>query len=331
MITIRTGVYSIAFMGLVAAATPAIAETINSGGYYPANSDAGLGLETIVVESIDGDEGAQATFELKRALDGLQIDGEQWFEVVPVDFEAADAFIRGSAETSSSVTDLEDKKVTTCVEKDDDGKCLRNKVSFYSCSRYSVTFYPDIEILRPDGSVLYSMRDEDRSSADYCNDEDSRPSLQRMGDRLVENFASQVRHSLAPRFRRSDYRVLERRKGLEKADRKLFKQALKLTKSDEDAACEVFKGLEANNPQQVSVLFNIGLCHEAAGDYALAEEFYQRALDVEPNKWETAEAMKRIDQQNAAEEQFAARAEILQARYAGTDPSVAASSEDLED
>ncbi|MDJ0641698.1 MAG: hypothetical protein QNJ15_02675 [Erythrobacter sp.] len=312
----RTRLYAIASASVLCVSSPGVAETISSGGYYPANSDAGLGLETISVDAIEGPEGAKVAYEIKQALDGLTIDGEQWFEIVPADFDPVDAFIRGSADSSSSITELEDKKVTTCAEKDDDGKCVRNKVSYYSCSRYSVTFYPDIEILRPDGSVLYSVRDEDRSSTDYCSDQDSRPSVQRMGDRLIENFASRMRHALAPRFRRSDYRLLERRKGLEKADRKQFKQGLKLTKSDEEAACEVFKGLAENNPQQVSVLFNVGLCHEADGDYALAEDFYRRAWDAEPNKWMTDDALKRIEKQLRAEAQFAQRSEILETRYA---------------
>ena len=329
MTFLRKGFAASAVTTIFAFAAPAMAEPIASGGYYPANSDAGLGLETITVDPIDGPEGAKVAYELKQALDGLTIDGEQWFEIVPSDFAAVDAVIRGSADSSSSITELDDKKVTRCVEKDDDGKCVRNKVSYYSCSRYSVTFYPDIEILRPDGSVLHSVRDEARRSTDYCSDEDSRPSVQRMGDRLIENFASTMRHTLAPRFRSSDYRLLERRKGLEKADRKQFKQGLKLTKTDEKAACEVFKGMVESNPQQVSVLFNVGLCHEAAGDYTLAEVFYRRAWDVEPDKWMTDDALKRIAKQQQAEEQFAQRAEILAARYAEAEAEEPAS--DLAD
>ncbi|MEL7217039.1 MAG: hypothetical protein AAGK01_01255, partial [Pseudomonadota bacterium] len=167
-----------------------------------------------------------------------------------------------------------------------------------------------------DGRVLYSDRDEDSSSTDYCTDEDSRPSTRRMTDRLIEALATRTRWALAPRYFRSDYRLLERRKGLEKADRKLFKQGLKLTKSDASAACEVFEGLEENNPQQVSVLFNIGLCHESRREFEAAQDYYSRAENIEPGKWMTSESLERVSKRIEAEEQFAQRKEILEARYA---------------
>ncbi len=307
--------------------TNAAAEVIAAGGYSPATSDAGLGIETIAVERMDGTEGSKVAFELKEALDGLRLDDEQWFEIVPTSAEYFDATFRGSADSNSSITELDDKKVTTCAEKDDDGDCIRNKVSYYSCSSYEVSLRYDIELIGSDGLVLYSVRDEDSSSTDYCTDEDSRPSIQRMTDRLAEALATRTRWALAPRFFRSDYRLLERRKGLEKADRKLFKQGLKLTKSNVEAACEVFEGLEATNPQHVSVLFNIGLCHESRRDFALAETYYARAESIEPGKWMTSESLERVAKRIRAEEQFARRKDILDLRYAEAEEAEQASSE----
>lgn len=296
--------------------THAAAEVIAADGFSPATSDAGLGVETISVEPFDGSDGSKVAFELKEALDGLRLDDEQWFEIVPSTAEFVDATFSGSADSNSSVTEQDDKRVTTCAEKDDDGDCIRNKVSYYSCSTYEVSLRYDVELVGSEGQVLYSVRDEDSSSRDYCTDEDSRPSIQRMRDRLAASFATRTRWALAPRYFRSDYRLLERRKGLEKADRKLFKQGLKLTKSDASAACEVFKGLEANNPQQVSVLFNIGLCHESRRDFALAETYYARAESIEPGKWMTNDSLERVAKRIEAESQFARRSEILTSRYA---------------
>ncbi len=301
-------------MGLIS--TSATAEVIAADGFSPASSDAGLAIETIAVERMDGTEGSKVAFELKEAIDGLRLDDEQWFEIVPTSAEYVDATFRGSADSSSSITELDDKKVTTCAEKDDDGDCIRNKVSYYSCSSYEVSLRYDIELIGSDGLVLYSVRDEDSSSTDYCADEESRPSVQRMTDRLAGALATRTRWALAPRYFRSDYRLLERRKGLEKADRKLFKQGLKLTKSDAAAACEVFEGLEANNPQQDSVLFNIGLCHESRRDFALAKTYYQRAENIEPGKWMTAESLERVANRIEAEAQFARRKDFLESRYA---------------
>ncbi|MEM7666710.1 MAG: hypothetical protein AAF250_12705 [Pseudomonadota bacterium] len=298
------------------AAVGASAETIQAEGHFPANSDIGLGLELIAVDTIEGPVGAKVAFELKDALDGLRIGDEQWFEITRGDLETADAMFVGTADTSSSVTELDDKEVVSCAEKDSDDNCIRETTSYFSCRRYEASFFPDIELISANGDVIYSIRKEETASTDYCSDEETRPSVSDMSDDLMSSFAYRIRYMLAPRAVRSDYRLLEKRKGLEKPDRKLFKQGLKLTKTDEDAACDVFKGLEATNPQQSSVLFNVGLCHERAGDIALADELYRRASDADPGKWMIDEALERIGKKLEAEAQFAQRAEILQARYA---------------
>ena len=60
-----------------------------------------------------------------------------------------------------------------------------------------------------------------------------------------------------------------------------------------------------NNPRDLSVLFNIGLCRESVGDLEGAGELYQMVLDVKPGKLEAQQGLGRIASRLRAEEQIA--------------------------
>ncbi|MCK0128663.1 tetratricopeptide repeat protein [Erythrobacter sp. F6033] len=292
------------------------AETISVEGYLPASSDAGIELEVIAVDPLDGNQGGKLGFELKKVLERAGVDNNRWFDVAPGRNTPVDAVIQGSADSQSSITQLEDKEVRSCEKKNEDKKCILYKTTYYDCNRFEVSLYPDIELVGRDGEVLYYERDELSRTEDHCDDSGSRPSRSEMTNGLVRSFANRVRRALAPRTYRQDYRILERRKGLEKADRNAFKAAVKLTKSNEDAACEAFKAIELHAPDHASVLFNVALCYERFGDYDMARETYQRALNASPDKPMTLEAFDRVDSWERGRNQVAMRAEIIAARYA---------------
>lgn len=311
----KSAVLGMMSAALALAATPAQAETLSVSAYLPADTDAGLPIEAIAVDDIGGAKGAQLGFELKKALERVRVTGEQWFEIVPLGAAPVDVVIQGSASIQSAVIDLEPKRERKCVEKNDDKKCIRYRTNVYECSRTEVSFYPDIEIVGREGELIYTARNEISRSKEVCADVGSRPSISGMSDALVSNFAWRVRNALAPRFLERDYRILERRKGLAKDDRKAFKQAVKLTKTDENAACDAFKALEANNPQHVSVLFNVAMCHERDGAYEESLATLERALAVEPKKVVALESVDRVDGWLRGIDQLNARAEIMHSRY----------------
>lgn len=291
------------------------AETLTVGGHLPATTDVGLDVETIAVDDLSGGMGARLSYELKNALERTRVEDQNWFEIVPLGAEPVDAIIQGSAGIQSSVLQLEPKRERECVEKDKDKKCVRYRTNVYECTRTEVSFFPDIEIVGREGEILYTARNELNRNEDVCADTGSPPSVSAMSDALVSNFAWRVRNALAPRFLSREYRVLERRKGLEKADRKAFKEALRLTKTDENAACEAFQALEAANPQHVSVLFNVAMCQERDGNYETSLATLERALAVEPKKLMALESVDRVQSWIRGEDQLIARAEIMGARY----------------
>jgi Tfp pilus assembly protein PilF len=68
----------------------------------------------------------------------------------------------------------------------------------------------------------------------------------------------------------------------------LFKQG------DYKAARESFLAAQALAPNDPSILYNIGECHERAGDVASAERYYRQCLDQDPNHADSRHALASI-------------------------------------
>ena len=67
----------------------------------------------------------------------------------------------------------------------------------------------------------------------------------------------------------------------------------------------MFGELRAANPQNVTILFNIGLCTERLGELDTATEFYEQALAVSPRKLEPQDGLARIASRLRARQQLA--------------------------
>ncbi len=299
-----TCTYGAALAGGLGISAPAIAEVLPVAGIYPARVDDAAAIQTIAIENFGGDKGVALSFAITDRLENVVIEGAPYFQLVPTSDASVDAVMRGSAGTEALETELDDKRVTNCTKRDKEKKCLREEVSVYECSELNVTLYPRIRLIASDGTEIYSKRDRLSASEKYCSDESSIPSVESMLDGLVSSFAGTVRYDLAPVFRNQTFRILEKRKGLSKEDRKLFKQAVKLTKSDIGKSCEMFGALEQTNPDHTSILFNIGLCAEGKGDLDAAEHYYQRVLELEPGKDYPTSGLQRIADRDRAEAQL---------------------------
>ena len=62
--------------------------------------------------------------------------------------------------------------------------------------------------------------------------------------------------------------------------------------------------LEAANPGDISLLFNIGLCHEGEGNLEAAADHYQSVLRIKPGKLEAVQGLDRIASRLRAERQL---------------------------
>ncbi len=265
------------------------AEQLAINGVYAARTDGARGVSEIAIEPILGREGFALEDALANQLGSAQIDGEPFFRLLPSapDEEhpvPGSATLRGFAD--SNVYDVSDGVIerTTCLREEVVGekkhkKCVESLTETFECRRLHVSFNPEVALIAEEGT-LYRRADSFTKSERYCADSSFLPNADAMLDAMVSRFARLVRLDLAPEQRFNRFRILESRKGLEGKDREVFKQAIKLTKSDPVGACILFEEILSRNPFQRSVLYNAALCWEANGQLEKAADAYDQLVLV---------------------------------------------------
>lgn len=318
-------------IGLFAAAVlvgagAAHAETLPVEGIYAAATDAPSRARSIALADFPGRAGERLAFAIDSALRGAIIEGRPYYALTftapafgdsytydgAADSRSgsragADAVMRGMAQVNWRDVDAGTKQGEEC-EKYSGSICIAKKKVNYVCSAREVSYRPEVRLVSREGDMLYAKADTLTTSRRYCEDDKTPPSVDAMVEELAGRFALAVRRDIAPQYLREDIRLLESRDGIAKSDHAAFREGLRLTKSDIRAACDAFAALEAGNPQDITILFNIGLCHESAGELDAAAERYNAVLGLRRGKLEAADGLARIASRRRAEDQLAAHA-----------------------
>lgn len=309
-------------MAALGCAVAAQAETLPVEGIYAAETDAPSRARTITIAGFAGRGGERVAFAIDSALRNAIIEQRPYFQVTfsdPLfgdsyrydrDADPAagrvgvDAVMRGIAEVDVRDTDSGKNEVEECAVRDNRGKCTEKKKVSYPCRARNVTLRPEVRLVARNGDLLYAKSDALTLSRRFCKDEQGSPPVDSMIEELADRFALGVRTDIAPMFRAEDIRVLESRDGIAKQDHQAFRNALRLTKTDVVAACDAFAALEPGNPDDITILFNIGLCHESSGDLEAATRTYEAVLAISPRKLEPQEGLRRIASRLRAERQL---------------------------
>lgn len=314
-----------AVVALCGTAAALQAETLPVAGVYAAGADAPSRAQSIAIADFAGRGGERLAFAIDSALRAAVIAGRPWFDLTftapafgdryTYDGGASpggtggaarggpDAVMRGIAEVTWRDVDAGTKEVEVCPDGTKGENCGEKKKVSYPCLSREVTLRPEVRLVSREGELLYGKGDTLAASRRFCKDEGGSPNVDSMVEDLARQFAAELRRDLAPEFRAEDVRVLESRDTIAKPDRDAFKAAVRMTKTDIAAACRGFAALEATNPADVSVLFNIGLCHESAGELEAAAERYRAVLGVKPGKLEAQGGLARIASRLRAERQ----------------------------
>ena len=318
--------YSLLAMAGLALAGPdiALAEVLTVEGVYPARTAGAVEVEEITVERFGGDVGEQLAIAITDRLEDVRLDSQPYFTIKSATgggntyhiYGAAGAApeepisgpvgatLRGTA--SGEVSEVRDgsEKRTRCVRRDDNKKCIEETVDVFRCRKMTVHFSPSLRLIAREGGTLYAADDDLVQSQRYCANDKSEPSPARMMDSMMDEFAQRVRYDLAPEFRREDVRIMESRKGLAKADSSAFRETVRLTKSDQAAACTQFEAMLASYPDHASLLFNAGLCAERDGRLEEAADLYQRTRMTADGRAYAQAGIDRVASRMRAERQL---------------------------
>ncbi len=294
----------------LAAASPAMAETIRVQTLRPAASDEAAALRSIQVEPFGGEAGDSLTIQLEDELRAINLGQGPYFRVIPAATgSGGDALLRGTADIEQRFSDYTEKR-ERCI-KDDRGNCTSEKEQVtVKCRRRHVDLVVELRLIAPDGTLLWSDNRPESFEESRCEDAETAPATR---GQIVRNLsgkvARRVRFDVAPSVGSEDVRVDEGRKGLSKPDSDRFKAAVRSVKDRQvPAACASWGELAGTYPDHVPTRFNLGLCAESAGDDAAATTHYRQVLALDPRNGAAQRGLSRIVARDRAMRQLQAHA-----------------------
>ncbi len=278
-------------------ASAAHAESVELVGTFPAPFREAAMLHSMAIERFGGEDGRQLQLAVERALLTPDLSGATHFDIV------ADRRRRGAARAdgllSGVVTSgVEEGRVRLkrkrCVERDGDGDCTREEDVDVNCTRRIVNVRADLRLAREDdGRILYSESKPFRDEISWCPGEQPARTVEETIAGAVEGFARSVRFDLVPRTERYSARFRESSSGLPRELRQRQRDVVRLTQRDLGAACAAWEEMNALAPDHPSIVYDLGLCAEARGDYEQALDWYLRGAQLS-NDGMAAEAAERV-------------------------------------
>ncbi|MEM7689093.1 MAG: tetratricopeptide repeat protein [Pseudomonadota bacterium] len=293
-----------AFAWAWASASSANAETLEVVVHDPAN-EALIGNRILALDFTNSSRWAERwSGNLRSMMIGANLLGEKMFVIpIPARPIIADLVVTGELTLDVDYFEVEPEVSRECAAEDDGGNCTSWEEKVRQCAGLAIFMegYVRFERAETRETVLgFSDQDEERRISCELGGPTLGGSPEAMLDRMVER----ARAAIFPALRRDAIRIRESRKSLEGEDRSAFKQAVKLTDDDPDSACKAFADLLTSNPDNVSLLFNSGLCAERRGEYDAAYDLYVEALRLAPGESYPELGVERMQRAAYVERQY---------------------------
>ena len=249
------------------------AEVLGITGEFPARHREASLLHSLSIGRFDGQDGIALANAIERAM------GRTHFELMGgrTGRNNAEASLSGAVTTGVEENPFK-KKEKRCIEKDKDGKCVKEAEVDVKCRRRVVNLRADLRMVRSeDGRVVYSESKPFRDETSWCEGQNPYRSVEDTVMAAIQQISNDVRYDIAPSIQNYEIRVRESTKGFSKDAAKRFKDLVKMTKRDQGGACRGWDAMQAEAPTHPSLLFNRGLCAEQRGDYEGAVALYRQA------------------------------------------------------
>ncbi|OYY67652.1 tetratricopeptide repeat protein [Sphingomonas sp. 28-63-12] len=275
-----------AVAGIAGFAGAGLAESVTLTGNFPAAYRDASFLRRMAIDRFDGGDGPALSIALERALAG---DGSApaHFSVVSLSPRSgvgpsdADGILSGLVSTEIN-ENRDAQQREECVEKVDD-KCTKKQKIEIICRKRSIDVVADLRIARArNGSVAYSNRKSRHDEITWCPGTNAPGPVEGIIRGMIDSIAAETAHEIAPYTERYALRFYESRSGMPKDVAATFKAAIKLTQRNLPEACQAFAAINGALPDQAIIVYDLGICAEARGDYPAALAQYRRAADLRP-------------------------------------------------
>lgn len=301
---------------LLSFAAPATAETLTLDGSDPASANVN-DLLRLSVERFEGEDGSAFAQQLEAELGKAQFGGRPYYRIVaPESGAPADGLVTGTTRVSVDEYRVTEKR-KRCVEYDsaDKKKCLKKVDVDIRCHRRTINVATTARLVAiEDGTIRYTRPLSARDEVTYCPDGSDPRSVDDYIEEVQRNQVRAIRSDLAPRDYSLDVRVDESTKGLAKPAQAAFKNAIRLTKTDQAAACAAWTALARDAEPTAPLAFNLGLCAEMRGDFAAATDWYGEAQQQGSRGSAISEGLERIERNRRARADWDARQRLIGAK-----------------
>lgn len=299
------------------------ATTVQVPARFPANDPDAAALRKVAVAGFSGPEGDGFAFALEAMLADATFDGRPYFTLVDTARRGAGADGVSAAAYGRSVgaegvfygrmRDLRfdeypwEIRTEHCIKKNDQGKCIKHETEITPCLRRSlrIEVMPSLVNVKT-GRIVYDASKSAGSETSWCYPAAQPLSDGDMIDGAVNTILADIRPDIAPYNTVLKATVIEKKDGLSEADAKTFDAAVKAAgKGDLATACHGWDGLKQTYPSHPWIIYNIGVCAEANGDFSGALALYEQArtLSPKPDK-DVAESIDRASRLIAAQKEL---------------------------
>ena len=194
--------------------------------------------------------------------------------------------------------DVNERKVQRekeqCTEKSN-GNCTKKEKVKVDCTERRIDLTTTLRVAdTKDGAILYTQSRPQTDTTSWCPDERPWRTTEKAIDDMIGKAAKKFAKDITPTRESYSVRLREEREGMDKDLGKRFKDSVKLSQRDWQAACGIWRGMDGELPNQPSLLFNLGLCAEVSGDYKSADALYRRAAGTGIRDGAFADAIDRV-------------------------------------
>ncbi len=163
-----------------------------------------------------------------------------------------------------------------------DEKCKKTKEYLVRCYRKEANFSFIARLLDVStGEVVYSKNNKGFASGEYCLDSGYTVSSQYLLNLAKERAIKKFLKDIAPYKTYYSLKIKEDIEGISEKDEETFKNSLDwIDAKDLNKACDIWKKLLKKYPNNITLLYNLGVCYETKNNLTKAYTFYKKAYNL---------------------------------------------------
>lgn len=281
--------------------------TVRTTKIVPAEANDVTQYKTVAVLDFKGNRGRETSSDIEALIAKAEVNNRKVFTVVDRDninrilneqkFQmtmanedsivnfgeliGAEAIWSGFAESRYNVS-ISYETRSKCSHYRD-GKCMGYVSVSVPCEKRSLSFKASPKLTSVStGKVIYSKIFEGNESSYACKDDSyGWRTESQLFNAAERKFLAQFRLDIAPYAEEVMLSVMSKKDGTNKLSAQYLTNGIAFIKENRtEKACELWEKGLGETPEAISLIYNMGICSELAGNYEKAVELYEKAEDV---------------------------------------------------